>query len=296
MGIFLLPVWRKFGQATLGLVVASLSMSLSDVAVGKEDSLFASQLRAGEIVSVKDVIDGDTVVLTDGRQLRLVGIQAPKLPLGRKGFRAWPMAMAAKTALAALVVEERMQLYIGGRDTDRHGRLLAHMRRVTDGAWVQGEMLGRGMARVYSFADNRAAVTAMLRVESEARTAGRGIWALPYYQPRSHIDAATYINAFQLVWGRVKSVARVRGDVYLNFGDNWRDDFTIKVGARARRLFERENVDLMALQGENVEVRGWLRQENGPMIIITHPEQLAIRPVDIGGGQEGTDDLRYSEK
>ena len=61
------------------------------------------QLTKGEAVSIAAVVDGDTVELTaplDGaREIRLVGIQAPKLPLGRKNFPTWPLAPQAKTAL-----------------------------------------------------------------------------------------------------------------------------------------------------------------------------------------------------
>ncbi|MEE8394009.1 MAG: thermonuclease family protein, partial [Rhodospirillales bacterium] len=46
----------------------------------------ASALEKGETATVREVVDGDTVVLADGRQVRLTGIQAPKLPLGRAGF------------------------------------------------------------------------------------------------------------------------------------------------------------------------------------------------------------------
>ena len=42
--------------------------------------------------TVAEVVDGDTLILADGTEVRLVGIQAPKLPLGRKGFRAQPLA------------------------------------------------------------------------------------------------------------------------------------------------------------------------------------------------------------
>ena len=52
--------------------------------------------------AVQSIVDGDTLVLRSGVQVRLVGIQAPKLPLGRRGFRAWPLATEAKTALARL--------------------------------------------------------------------------------------------------------------------------------------------------------------------------------------------------
>ena len=127
-------------------------------------------LRQGPAAIVAAVVDGDTVVLKnsiDGAtQVRLVGIQAPKLPLGRKGFPTWPLAAEAKQALAKLVLGKTVSLSFGGTEKDRHGRLLAHLHR-QDGVWVQGRMLSLGMARVYSFPDNRARVAEMLY---EART------------------------------------------------------------------------------------------------------------------------------
>ena len=55
-----------------------------------------------EISGTARVIDGDTVVLESGLEIRLVGIQAPKLPLGRPEFEPWPLADEAKARLADL--------------------------------------------------------------------------------------------------------------------------------------------------------------------------------------------------
>src|SRR3546814_9705575 len=126
------------------------------------------------------VIDGDTLTLADGREIRLVGIQAPKLALGRAGFQPWPLAEEAKARLAALTLGRSLGLGFGGRRGDRHGRVLAHLFDA-EGRWIQGELLRAGLARVYSFADNRGAVAEMLSLEREARAAGRGIWRDPFY-------------------------------------------------------------------------------------------------------------------
>jgi len=66
---------------------------------------FAFSLPADSRARVIAVIDGDTVKLDNGREVRLVGIQAPKLPLGRRGFTAWPLADEAKAKLEALTAE-----------------------------------------------------------------------------------------------------------------------------------------------------------------------------------------------
>src|SRR3546814_2641561 len=59
---------------------------------------------------------------------------------GRKGFVEWPLAEAARSALAELVLDRQVGLAYGGRREDRHGRRLAHLIR-DDGLWVQGAML-----------------------------------------------------------------------------------------------------------------------------------------------------------
>lgn len=231
-------------------------------------------------VPVAEIIDGDTVVLAapvmGATQVRLVGIQAPKLPLGRKNFPTWPLAAESKSLLAALVDGKKLTLSFGGAEKDRHGRLLAHLHR-PDGTWVQSEMLKRGMARVYSFPDNRAAVTEMLALEQDAREARRGIWGLRYYAVRKSDnpdELSRLAGTFQLIEGRVARAAKIKGRVYLNFGEDWRRDFTITIQAKAGRLFAKAGVDPLKFEGRIVRVRGWLKKYNGPMIEATHPEQV----------------------
>ena len=221
------------------------------------------------------VIDGDTLVLDDGREVRLVGIQAPKLPLGRPGFEAWPLAEEAKAALEALVLGRHLELGFGGRPGDRHGRVLAHLFD-EEGRWIQGELLRAGLARVYSFADNRVAVGEMLALERQARTAGRGIWGDPFYAVRSADSAADWLGGFELVEGRVLAVGRGGGRTYLNFAEDWRQDFTIALDREAAGLFEAEGTSLDGFAGRLVRVRGWLKAYNGPMIEVTHPEQIEV--------------------
>ena len=234
-------------------------------------------LQAGVAGTAVGIVDGDTLVLDDGREVRLVGIQAPKLPLGRTDFRKWPLADEAKAALATLAGGKRLRVLFGGARADRHGRVLAHLARQSDDLWIQGEMLGRGWARVYSFPDNRKAVAEMLMLERGARVAKRGIWANPFYAVVSDRQAGRYIGTFQLVEGRVKRTAVIRRWAYINFAANWRTDFTISIRRRDLRGFRKAfGKRLQRLEGKRVRVRGWLRLRNGPMIEATHREQIEV--------------------
>lgn len=240
---------------------------------GLPDPLAA--LPGSEVARISEIVDGDTVVLADGRQVRLVGIQAPKLPLGRAGFEAWPLADEAKAALTELSLGRTVRLAYGGRRRDRYGRALAHL---VDGSggWVQGALLDAGMARVYTFQDNRALVPQMLAREAAARKRRRGIWADPFYAVRTPEEAGRYLGRFELIQGRVLDVAVVRGRVYLNFGADWRSDFTASLAPAVRRLFAAEQIDPASYRRRIVRVRGWLKSLNGPMVEITHPEQIEV--------------------
>ena len=193
---------RRIWRVLLLLLLAAASPALAEEA-----------FRPGGEALVNAVVDGDTVVLESAvmgaNQVRLVGIQAPKLPLGRKNFPTWPLAAESKKALENLALGKTVTLSFGGSDKDRYGRLLAHLHR-PDGTWVQGEMLKKGMARVGR----------MLALESEARAAQRGIWGLRFYAVRTPRELFSWIGTLQLVEGKVLKAARIKGRVYFNFGDD----------------------------------------------------------------------------
>ncbi len=245
------------------------------------------KLVKGEIAEIASVVDGDTVVLKRAigkgnlvsDRIRLVGIQAPKLPLGRKNFKTWPLADESKAALEKLTLGKKVRLSYGGRRMDRHGRLLAHL-HLLDGTWLQGKLLASGMARVYSFPDNRAVIAEMLALEKQARQDKKGIWRHPFYRIHQHTTLDKSLgqlkNSFQLVEGRIQDVAKMRKNVFINFGENWRTDFTITLKSRAMRLFDKAAFDPARLKGKTVRVRGWIKSYNGPMIEVTHPEQIEV--------------------
>lgn len=229
--------------------------------------------------TVVEVVDGDTVIIDPAiaglDQVRLVGIQAPKLPLGRKDFKTWPLAHESRDALVELIQDQRVSLHVGGSSTDRHGRHLAHLRRA-DGLWLQGEMLRLGWARVYSFPDNRHVVDAMLSLEREARGTASGIWAHHNYAIRTPGAANDLIGRFEIVESRVLAADVHKGTGYLNFGEDWRTDFTLVIRKRALALFKEAGIDIGNYADQDIRARGWLKERNGPMIEITHPEQIEV--------------------
>ena len=230
---------------------------------------------------VGQVTDGDTIVLDDGRVVRLIGTQAPKLPLGREGHDTWPLAPEAKTALESLLLNKSVQLGYGGERVDRYDRQLAHVFVETPQgpAWAQQTMVALGLARVYSFADNRQCLDLLFAAEGRARLAGLGIWRDPYYSVRAAAapdELLARAGHYELVEGRVLLAEERGGRIYLNFGRFWKQDFTAVIEGQARKLFAASGVDPLVLDGALVRIRGWVDDRDGPRIELTHPEQLEV--------------------
>lgn len=262
-------------KASLLSIAALAALSLPATAEG------CGELRDGPRGRVTEVTDGDTVHLDNGLIVRLVGTQAPKLALGRPGFEDWPLGHEAKSALAELALGKPVLLRYGGEERDRYGRVLAQM-FVRDGdqeIWAQGAMVALGLARVYSYADNRACLASLLAAEARARAERLGIWRDPYYSilmaERPEMLTGRQ-GQYELVEGRVLVAGKASGRVYLNFGRNWKDDFTAVIGERALPLFAESGLDPLALGGAFIRVRGWVDDKDGPRIEVTHPEQIEV--------------------
>ncbi len=238
-------------------------------------------LRDGPKGTVSEIVDGDTVLLDNGLVVRLMGIQAPHLALGRAGFEDWPLGEAARQALSAIALGKPALVRYGGAEEDRYGRKLGQL-FLTEGdapLWVQQAMLAAGMARVYSFPDNRSCLSELFAAEARARVERVGIWGDSYYSVRRAERPAALLpleGHFELVEGRVVAAARSGSAVFLNFGRSWKDDFTAVIDAGALKLFSESGYDPTKLGGALVRVRGWIDTRDGPRVEVTHPEQIEI--------------------
>lgn len=142
---------------------------------------------------------------------------------------------------------------------------------------LQEELVTAGAARVRPQGDDYEFIRRLLVREQAARDAGSGLWRRKFYRVRDAGSAEDAIGGFHLVEGAVARVGRGGGRFYLNFGEDFRRDFTAtaKSGA-ARRWKSAGLVDIESLEGARVRVRGHVASINGPSIEITHPMQVEL--------------------
>ena len=72
------------------------------------------------------------------------------------------------------------------------------------------------------------------------------------------------------------AVARRGAFTYLDFGADWRRDFTLRAESRDLARFARAGLDVAALAGRRILARGWLFESAGPMIELVHPAQIEV--------------------
>jgi micrococcal nuclease len=136
-------------------------------------STLAADAAESAWVRIKWVVDGDTIILQDGRHVRYIGIDTPEI--GHKNQRAEPMADLARSTNRQIVEGWRLRLVFDQEQTDRYGRTLAYVYR-SDGVLVNAELVKNGCAHVLYEWPNTSKAQVLLSVQREAMRVGLGIW------------------------------------------------------------------------------------------------------------------------
>ena len=160
--------------------------------------------------------------------------------------------------------------------TDRYRRLRPQV--LVSGAgdpWLQREIVQEGLARVAIAPDRLECAAELYAAEAEARAAHRGLWAYPAYAVRMPESLHWRdLGTFQIVEGIVQNVAVRSSRGYLNFGRNWRIDFTIVIQPRDMKTFRAAGVDPYNYANKTVRVHGWIDRLNGFEIEAASPAQI----------------------
>ena len=198
-------------------------------------------------VAVQRVVDGDTLRLSDGRNVRMIGLNTPEL--GKKGRSDEPFAVAARKRLETLVAanDGQVGLLPGKESKDHYGRTLAHV-YAADGANLEAQMLAEGLGFLVAVAPNVDLVDCQQAAERSARQAGLGLWRQSPVLKAEQVST----SGFAVLSGRVSRVQRNRGGIWIEL----QDSVVLRV---APNLLGRFDVNsLQSLKGKQVEARGWV--------------------------------------
>ncbi len=234
---------------------AETCASLSSVSSSVSSSVTSSGAVAVEQARVEYVYDGDTLHLSDGRKVRLLGINTPELARPAKGSRleqsAQPLAAEAAAAVNRWLQDSRVQLLVGREREDRYGRLLAHVFN-QQGQSLEASLLQQGLAFMVVIPPNMRHADCYQQLEAEARRLQRGVWGHPAWQPvAARVVAAQGKTGFLRVAGTVTRVDQGR-DWWVELDQA----LVLRMPAKTQHYFK---ADFMSdLAGRSIVVRGWV--------------------------------------
>lgn len=244
-----------------------------------------SALTLTETTAAGAVIDGLRFSLTpaggetEPRIIQLSGIHIP----GIDSRPPSPVSVEAAALLATFLEGGRNVLLYRTKNTgkgrmNRMGHHLAHAVRADDGLWLQGALLEAGLAYALPSGRNPEMAAPMYKREQLARQQKKGLWADGRYTVHTPDNAARRKGRFAFVQGTVEAVAETHSRTYLNFGADWKTDFTISIAKAMTAAMKKDGFDFPALEGKTVRVRGWVEDWNGPHIKLDNPELLEVLP------------------
>ncbi len=203
--------------------------------------------KADTLVTIESVLTPNKIRLSNNETIVLGGIIVKE---------------EAKNFLKKNYIGKVVSLFPEEKIYNRYQERVAHVKTV-NGVWLQKELILNNLAQAFTMPSFTVHQRELMGFEKDL----------------SVLDAqniASSIEGFQIIEGVVLDVVERGQRVYLNFGEDWRTDFTLSLDIKKRDGFLDQGFDIMGLKSKKIRVRGWLDHYNGPFITLTYPEQIEI--------------------
>ena len=223
--------------------------------------------------TVHHVHDGDSLKLSDGRKIRLIGVNTPEL--ARKNKPAEPFSDEARRFLKDEIKQagDRVGLIYGKQRTDRYGRTLAHL-FLPDGANVTRKLLREGLGSLVVISPNTTYNKCYQSAQQEARLGQINIWRK---------DLTSYIDVdrqkipktgFHHVRGTVTRVNNSSSNTWLHLGDA----LVIRISHHDLDYFKIAHPGPMKrIEGKRIEASGWVYTANNQYRLrVYHPSVIHV--------------------
>ena len=227
-------------------------------------------------IKVIEVIDGDTIKLSNGKLLRYIGIDTPEVRI-KKGsqfiYDPQPFAREATQFNKKLVEGKFIKVEFDLQKTDRYGRLLGYC--FIKDTFINAELIKNGYAVLYTYPPNVKYVDLLLKLQKEARNRKVGLWK--NFSVISADQAYKHLNQIKIVEGRVLDTYKTAKCVFLNFGNDYKTDFTVVIFKNSLAEFYNIGIDPVDFyKHKKIAVNGRIKEYNGPEIIANSPYQIEV--------------------
>lgn len=231
-----------------------------------------------EKVKVKWVYDGDTVLLTDKRKIRIIGIDTPEVKHHRQSGQAF--GAKAREALRELLKKHkyRVLLKFGSEKKDRYQRLLAHV-YLPDKTNISTWLLEKGFAKTLSIPPNIKLADCYKQAERVAQRQSLKIWRLKQNQLKSINSLSSRFKGYVRLQGKVHEVKDYRKTKVIELDRGSGSPIVIKIKKKHLNYFK--HISFNKLIDRKIKVTGMIKKRRKKRILyLSHPSQLEIIPIN----------------
>lgn len=229
-------------------------------------------LSLPENAIVKWVYDGDSLLLTDERKIRVIGIDTPEVKHHKQKEQAY--GAKAREALRELLKKNQYQISLrfGRERFDRYSRVLAHV-YTPDGINISNWLLEKGYARTLSIPPNIVLADCYKRSEKIAQEKSLRIWRLKSHKVIDAKKLSLYKKGFVRLQGKITKIKVRKKSIKMELASNNKRPISILVSKKNLVYFEEKTLD--KLLGQVITISGILKKRHGKRIIyLNYPTQL----------------------
>ena len=249
------------------------SVFLSSHFVNAENCI-SNKLSAPENATVKWIYDGDSLLLTDKRKIRIIGIDTPETKHHKQKAQAY--GAKAREALRELLKSFNYQVTLryGKERKDKYKRTLAHV-YLPDGTNISNWLLEQGYAKILAFPPNIALADCYKKSEEIAQAQLLKIWRYKGNQIKQASSLPRRINGYVRLEGTISRIKRFRKTLIMELESNSKSHIQIKIKKRNLPYFSK--IDPDKLWNKTIIVTGLLKNKKGKRTLyLNHPSQLIV--------------------
>ena len=231
-------------------------------------------LSLPEKATVKWVYDGDTVLLTDKRKIRLIGIDTPEVRHHKQKRQAF--SGEAREALRELLKRDNYHVLLrfGPEEKDRYARILAHV-FTRGGINISEWLLERGLAQTLSIPPNVLLANCYKRAEVFAQKKSLNIWQLDSHQLKEAKTLPLQTKGYVRLKGRVEKVKRNKKSLVIQLESHPKYPIILRIRKKNYASFKPLNLD--KLWNRTIIVSGVLTKRKGKRYMyLNHGSQLSV--------------------
>ncbi|MCP4393667.1 MAG: hypothetical protein GY804_05295 [Alphaproteobacteria bacterium] len=170
-----------------------------------------------------------------------------------------------KKTLSSAINNKDMTIWVNKNHIDRHQRNVGQV--ITNhNTWLQCELLKAGQAITNTTQNSKKITKDLYNCENPN--------IIKQFQVKSE-NASSAIGKYTIVTGKIYSTYQSQKNFFINFDKDWKTDFSVMINNKIMKQCAPTILEKFST-GQTIKVRGWVEKYNGPIIKLTHCEQIEL--------------------